>query len=89
MRPGVPVPRDLFIAETAAQAGTLYPIPCKHPVACLGQEPRIWIIVGGYEKSPYQAITPYQAVVLRPHRFYRLSYLKRVRSLTVFLMLRK
>ncbi len=36
MRPGILVPRALFAAETAAKAGTLYPVPCKHPAACLG-----------------------------------------------------
>ncbi len=84
---GVPVPHALFIAQTAAQAGSLYPIPCKHPAACLGQEPRIWIIGGFYEKSPYEAVTPAQATLLRPH--YRLGYLKHVQSLTVFLLLRR
>jgi mannosyltransferase len=87
MRPGIPVPHALFIAETAAKAGTLYPILCKHPAACMGQEPRIWIIGGGYEKSPYQAVTPAQAKLLRP--LYRTSYLKHVRDLTVFLLVRK
>jgi mannosyltransferase len=84
---GVPVPHALFIAQTAAQAGSLYPIPCKHPAACMGQEPRIWIIGGFYEKSPYEAVTPAQATLLRPH--YRLGYLKHVQSLTVFLLLRR
>jgi mannosyltransferase len=86
MRHGVRVPRELFIAETAAKAGTLYPVPCPHPAACLGQEPRIWVVASGYAKSPYQAVTPAQAVLLSPH--YRLSYLKHVRSLTVFLLVR-
>ncbi len=80
----VPVPRDLFIAETAARAGTLYPVPCKHPAACIGAHARIWIIGSGYEKSPYQAITPAQATLLRPR--YRLSLVKHVPSLTVFLL---
>ena len=83
---GVPVPRDLFIAETAARAATLYPVPCKHPAACMGAEARIWIVGGGYEKSPYQAVTPAQAKLLRP--LYRLSRVKHVRSLTVFLLTR-
>jgi mannosyltransferase len=83
---GVPVPRDLFIAETAARAGTLYPVPCKHPGACIGAQARIWIIGSGYEKSPYQAITPAQATLLRPR--YRLSLVKHVPSLTVFLLTR-
>ncbi len=83
---GVPVPHDLFIAETAAKAGTLYPVPCKHPAACMEGQARIWIIGGGYEKSPYEAITPAQATLLRPH--YRLSLVKHVPSLTVFLLTR-
>ena len=86
LRPGVPVPRALFIAETAAQADALYPLPCKHPAACLGHEPRIWIVGNGYLKSPYQAVTRAQATLLRPH--YRLSLVKRVQSLTVFLLTR-
>jgi mannosyltransferase len=86
MRPGTPVPRELFIAETAAQADALYPLPCKHPAACLGHEPRIWIVGNGYLKSPYQAVTRAQAALLRPR--YRLSHVKHVRSLTVFLLTR-
>jgi len=83
---GVPVPRELFIAETAARAASLYPVPCRHPAACLGAEPRIWIVGSGYEKSPYQAVTPAQAALLRPR--YRLSGVKHVQSLTVFLLTR-
>ena len=83
---GVPVPHELFIAETAAQAATLYPVPCKHPAACLGAEPRIWIVGSGYQKSPYQAVTPAQAALLRSR--YRLSEVKHVQSLTVFLLTR-
>jgi mannosyltransferase len=83
---GMPVPRELFVAATAAKAGTLYPVPCPHPVACLGAEPRIWVVGSGYEKSPYQAVTPAQAALLREH--YRLSRVKRVRSLTIFLLAR-
>jgi hypothetical protein len=47
VRPGTPLPRELFIARTAAQAGTLYPVPCRHPAACPGQPPRIWIVGAG------------------------------------------
>jgi len=87
MRPGVPVPRELFVAKTAARAGALYPVLCQQPAACLGQAPRIWIVGSGYFKTPYPAVTPGQAAVLRPH--YRLTYRKRVRSLTVFLLVRQ
>ncbi len=83
---GVPVPRELFVAETAARAGTLYPVPCRHPVACLGAEPRIWVVGSGYARSPYPAVTPTQATLLRQR--YRLSRVKHVRSMTVFLLTR-
>ena len=83
---GAPVPHQLFVTETAAQAASLYPVPCKHPASCLGAEPRIWIVGGGYEKSPYQAVTPAQATLLRSR--YRLSSVKHVQSLTVFLLTR-
>jgi mannosyltransferase len=84
---GVPVPRQLFIARTAAQVGTLYPEPCRNPAACLGAEPRIWVIGVGRQTSPYQAVTPAQAAVLRPR--YRLTLVKHQRSLTMFLLARR
>jgi mannosyltransferase len=83
---GVPVPRELFIARTAAEAGTLYPEPCQHPAACLGAEPRIWVIGVGRQTGPYQAVTPAQAAVLKPR--YRLTLVKHQRSLTMFLLTR-
>jgi mannosyltransferase len=83
---GVPVPHQLFIARTAAEAGTLYPEPCWQPAACLGAEPRIWVIGVGRQKSPYRAVTPAQAAVLRPR--YRLSLVKHERGLTTFLLTR-
>ena len=81
---GVPVPRELFVAQTAVKAGTLYPVPCRHPAACLGYAPRIWVVSSGYQRSPYEGVTPAQAEVLRPR--YRLSQVKHVKSLTVFLL---
>jgi mannosyltransferase len=83
---GLAVPRELLVARTAAQADTLYPEPCQNPAACLGAEPRIWVIGVGRQKSPYQAVTPAQAAVLRPR--YRLSLVKHQRGLTTFLLTR-
>ncbi len=83
---GVPAPHQLFVARSAAQAGTLYPQPCRHPATCLGAEPRIWVVGSGRQLNPYQAVTPAQAAVLRPR--YRLSLVKHVRGLTVFLLTR-
>jgi mannosyltransferase len=83
---GVPVPRELFVAETAASAGTLYPVPCRHPAACLGQEARIWVVASGYLKNPDKAVTPAEATLLRSR--YRISAVKHVQFLTVFLLTR-
>jgi mannosyltransferase len=86
LRPGTPLPRQLFIAETGAQAGGLYPLPCQHPAACLGAEPRIWIVASGSPRSPYSALTLAQAALLRQR--YRLSAVRHAPSLTVFLLVR-
>ncbi|HET9969949.1 MAG TPA: glycosyltransferase family 39 protein [Streptosporangiaceae bacterium] len=84
---GVPFPHQLFVARPAAEAGTLYPQQCRHPAACLGAEPRIWVVGNRHQLNPYRAVTPAQAAVLRPR--YRLSLVKHVRGLTVFLLVRK
>jgi len=84
--PGTPAPRQLFIAETGAQASGLYPVPCRHPAGCLGAEPRIWIVASGSPRSPYSALTRAQAALLRQH--YQLSVVKHAPSLTVFLLVR-
>ena len=86
LRPGTSAPRQLFIAETGAQAGGLYPLPCQHPAGCLGAEPRIWIVASGSPRSPFSAVTRAQAALLRPH--YRLSEVRDAPSLTVFLLVR-
>ena len=86
LRPGTPLPRQLFIAETGAQAHGLYPLPCQDPAACLGTEPRIWIVASGSPRSPFSAVTRAQAALLRPR--YRLSEVRHAPSLTVFLLVR-
>jgi|HubBroStandDraft_3_1064219.scaffolds.fasta_scaffold20095_3 mannosyltransferase len=86
LRPGIPLPRQLFIAETGTQDHGLYPLPCQHPAACLGAEPRIWIVASGSPRSPFSAVTRAQAALLRPH--YRLSAVSHAPSLTVFLLVR-
>jgi mannosyltransferase len=82
---GVPVPRELFIRQTAAQAGTLYPILCQHPAACLGAEPRIWVVGSGRLKNTNHAVTAAQGRALRAEH-YQVTLIKRVQGLTVFLL---
>jgi mannosyltransferase len=86
LRPGIPEPHQLFIAKTGAQADTLYPVLCRQPAACLGAERRIWVVGSGYDRSPYSAMTPNQAALLRP--YYRVAEIRHVPSLTVFLLVR-
>jgi hypothetical protein len=38
-------------------------VPGAHPAACLGHEPRIWVVGSGYANSLFQAITQAQAAV--------------------------
>ena len=87
LRPGTPAPRQLFIAETSTQAASLYPRPCREPAACLGAEPRIWIVATGSPRSPFAALTRAQAALLRAH--YRVSFRAPAPSLTVFLLIPK
>jgi len=86
-RHGVPAPRELFIAETAAKAGVLYPRACKSAAACLGNEARIWVVGYGRASSPYPGLTPDQTLVLQEHG-YQVSYTKHVPGLTVFLLVK-
>ena len=82
---GVPVPRDLFVAAAALPSSQVIPVACS-PAACLGDEPRIWIVGSGRLLDPYRAVAANQAAVLRPR--YRLGLTRHFRSLTVFLLVR-
>lgn len=83
---GVPVPRELFVAATVPPSSQINPVSCRHPAACLGDEPRIWIVGSGHLTDPYPAIAANRAAVLRPR--YRLSLTRHFRGLTVFLLVR-
>ncbi len=86
LRPGVPVPTELFIREPAAQADALYAVQCEHPAMCAGQERRIWVVGWRDITNPALAVTPTQAAALRP--YYRLTFVAHVAGLTVFLLVR-
>lgn len=86
LRHRTPVPRELFVAQTAAQANALYPVPCKNPAACMGREQRIWIIGSGDQWDAFGVLTPDQGAALEPD--YLPVYRKHVLGLTVFLLQR-
>jgi mannosyltransferase len=81
----VPVPRDLFVAAGAPQSSQILPATCD-PAACLGDEPRIWIVGSGRLLDPYRAVAADQVAVLRPR--YHLGLTRHLRGLTVFLLIR-
>jgi mannosyltransferase len=72
---GKPVPTDVFLARTPAQAGSYQPAECARPVRCLRGEPRIWVVYanhlvhGGRYRDPYAAIGPAQAAALRAEHY--------------------
>ena len=86
LRPGVPVPHQLFLAGQAVQLRHLYPVFCQDPAACLGRDPRVWVVVSGDTRSPYDDVTSAQAALLRSN--YRLTSRRYVMGLTVFLLAR-
>jgi mannosyltransferase len=86
LRPGALVPHQLFLAGEAVQLRHLYPVFCQEPAACLGHDPRVWVVVSGDTRNPYDDVTSAQAALLRSS--YRVSYRKYVPSLTVFLLVR-
>jgi mannosyltransferase len=87
LRPGVPAPRELFIARTAAQADTRYPILCLDPAHCAGTESRVWL-VGAYATwSPFTMIAPAEAAVLKQGYSIRRMWVRT--GMTVALLVRR
>ncbi|MGH3233943.1 MAG: hypothetical protein ACRDOH_11940 [Streptosporangiaceae bacterium] len=65
MSNGVPVPSELFVAETAARAGTLYPVPAPASGRPPGPGGADLVVASGYQKNPYHALTQARATLLR------------------------
>jgi mannosyltransferase len=89
LRPGVPAPRELFIAKTAAQAGSLFPVQCANPAACVDNYPRrVWVVAGGNYPVPVDALTPGDAAVLLPKYGPVPEHMWHVKGMTLFLLVR-
>jgi len=86
LRPGVPAPPELFIAQTAAQADSLFPLQCAHLAACLGNYPRVWVV--GRGNTPFDAVSPGEAAVLRQKYRPEPELTWHVKGLTLFLLVR-
>jgi mannosyltransferase len=85
--PGVPLPRQLFVAQQLAQNDALYPAACIRPAACLGQEPRIWVVESGHHRVPATNLTLAETALLRGS--YRIDLVRHIPGLTVFLLVKK
>ena len=80
------LPHQLFLVGAAVELHHLYPIYCQEPAACLGHDPRVWVVVSGDTRNPYADVTSAQAALLQSG--YQPVYRKYVPSLTVFLLTR-
>jgi mannosyltransferase len=91
---GRPVPTDVFLVRTPAQAGSYQPVECARPAACLRGEPRIWVVYanhlvpGGRYRDPYAAIRPGQAAALRAEH-YTIQRMYFEAGITVALLVRR
>ena len=84
---GVPLPRQLFVAQQLAADDALYPLACRRPAACLGQEPRIWVVESGDHRTPATNLTLAEEALLR--KSYRVAWVRHIPGLTVFLLVKK
>ena len=64
---GKPMPRDVFLEQTAVEVGDFWVKECDDLAACLRNEERIWIVsvdIEG-EDSPWDRLEPEKVAVLR------------------------
>lgn len=82
--PGDIRPTAIFLRNTAAQAGDLYPVECPVPTSCLGTAQRIWLVTVGAAPDPLKTLPGEQSKALRAH--YAPAGVQQVRGLTVSLL---
>ncbi|WP_405997239.1 glycosyltransferase family 39 protein [Streptomyces sp. NBC_00829] len=79
--------RDVFLAESAADRNDLWSTECPDPAACVKDERRIWLVVGGNDADPFEALPGPQARALRAR--YTASGTERLTGVTVALLRRR
>jgi mannosyltransferase len=84
--PAAEMPREVFVARSAASAGTLYSILCRHPVRCLDAAPRVWVVGTGFTRNPWRDLPANEVAALKTH--YRLVRTRHVSDITIFLLVR-
>jgi mannosyltransferase len=84
--PAARMPRQVFVARSAAAAGTLYSILCAHPVRCLDDAPRVWVVGSGNTRNPWRDLPANEVAALKP--LYRVTRIRHVNGLSIFLLTR-
>jgi len=80
------MPREVFVSRSAAAAGALYPVLCRHPARCLGGAPRIWIVGTGRTSNPWRYLPPNEVAALKLG--YHVDRIRHVSLLSIFLLTR-
>jgi mannosyltransferase len=81
-----PLPKPLFLDQSVSQLQHLYPVFCTEPAACVGNAPRVWVVIPGSAESPYGNPLTAQAAALQAN--YRIVSRQGVPNMTVFLLVR-
>ncbi|MFD7442237.1 glycosyltransferase family 39 protein [Streptomyces sp. NPDC059909] len=76
--------RDVFLAESAAERNHLRANECPDPAACVGSEPRVWLVVAGDQPNPLMGLPLAQRQALRAK--YMPTRAEHVQGLTVALL---
>jgi mannosyltransferase len=85
--PGAALPRQFFVARSGTRRDRYYPALCRHPAACAGPGPRVWVIEVGYRASSYACFSRAERAFLRQH--YQVRHVTYPTGMTVALLTRQ
>ncbi len=80
-------PRDVLMGQTGAERNDLWPSSCGQLDACLGNEPRIWLVSKDDGGDPFTTITPPAAEALAAR--YKVASVDHVSGISVALLVRR
>ncbi len=80
-------PADVFTEVPPEDNGWFYPQECKDPAACLGDTPRVWLVVTNYSGDDWTGLPEAQAKLLQ--RDYTVSKTTPLTDARVVLLVRK
>jgi mannosyltransferase len=82
-----PRPHDLFERTSAARRGSFWAEECGEASACLGNTRRIWLVTTAPRATPFAAIPPARAELLR--QLFTITETHRGRQVDILLLVRK